>query len=181
MTTHINDGGTWRNLNGIYINDGGTWRTIQSVHVNDGGTWRQVYINNFSTSLAASSADDGFLFSYVGFSNGATAEVPLSFGSLTPTGAAALPGGITLAALADEYGTGFSGYNRSFFITTGHGSDPGQSYFVSIDIESDTGAKNYTSASASSYVYSAGQATWQWTTEIDMNGIADPHDIIINF
>lgn len=45
MTTHVNDGGTWRNLIGVFVNDSGTWRTIQAVFVNDGGTWRQVFTN----------------------------------------------------------------------------------------------------------------------------------------
>jgi hypothetical protein len=45
MTTHINDAGTWRQLQGVYVNDAGTWRDIQEVHVNDAGTWRLVYQN----------------------------------------------------------------------------------------------------------------------------------------
>lgn len=45
MTTHVNDGGTWRNLISVFVNDGGVWRTIQSIFVNDAGTWRQVFVN----------------------------------------------------------------------------------------------------------------------------------------
>jgi hypothetical protein len=43
MTLHINDGGTWRDIQSVYVNDLGTWRTIQEVYVNDAGTWRSVY------------------------------------------------------------------------------------------------------------------------------------------
>jgi hypothetical protein len=45
MTTHINDGGTWRQLLNVYVNDSGTWREIQEIYVNDGGTWRSVFVN----------------------------------------------------------------------------------------------------------------------------------------
>lgn len=43
MTLHVNDGGTWRTIQGVYVNDGGTWREIQEIYVNDAGTWRSVY------------------------------------------------------------------------------------------------------------------------------------------
>ena len=42
-TTHVNDSGTWRQLNSIYVNDSGTWRQIQQAYINDSGTWRLVY------------------------------------------------------------------------------------------------------------------------------------------
>ena len=43
-TTHVNDGGTWRQLTEVHVNDAGTWRTIQEVYVNDAGTWRSVFV-----------------------------------------------------------------------------------------------------------------------------------------
>lgn len=43
MSTHINDGGTWRQLNQIFVNDSGSWKPLIEVYVNDGGTWRLVF------------------------------------------------------------------------------------------------------------------------------------------
>jgi hypothetical protein len=40
---HLNDAGTWRQIQNVYVNDAGTWRQIQNVYVNDAGTWRLVY------------------------------------------------------------------------------------------------------------------------------------------
>lgn len=42
--TSINDGGTWRDIDGVHVNDGGTWRRIRRAWVNDGGTWRLVHV-----------------------------------------------------------------------------------------------------------------------------------------
>lgn len=49
MTTHINDGGTWRTLTEVHVNDGGTWRRCNTVYVNDGGTWRTVFVGDTIT------------------------------------------------------------------------------------------------------------------------------------
>lgn len=40
---HINDAGTWRQIQKVWVNDAGTWRQIQNIYVNDAGTWRLVY------------------------------------------------------------------------------------------------------------------------------------------
>lgn len=40
---HLNDAGTWRQIQNVYVNDAGTWRQIQNIYVNDAGTWRLVY------------------------------------------------------------------------------------------------------------------------------------------
>lgn len=188
MTVHVNDGGTWRQATSIYVNDGGVWRTITSVYVNDGGTWRLVHTPSVSFSLAADSGNDGFLFEWTGYISGTT-------GSVTPSGTAALPGSINFDGLADFYAFGIGTYSHSQIIMSGFSSDPGQTgYWVSVDIDSDDGPKNYTSASANgksgagiaAYNYSGGTATWTWGesgagNEFDLNGIADPHDITFNF
>lgn len=43
MSTHINDGGTFREVKKMYVNDGGTFREVQLAYVNDGGTWRLAF------------------------------------------------------------------------------------------------------------------------------------------
>jgi hypothetical protein len=46
MTLHVNDGGTWRQIEAVSVNDAGTWRTIQEIYVNDAGTWRSVFVSD---------------------------------------------------------------------------------------------------------------------------------------
>lgn len=187
MPIQINDSGTWRTPSTIYVNDSGTWRPLKSVQVNDAGTWRTVYTSSVSFSLTAAGGNDGFLFSWVGYIRGTT-------GSVTPTGVGALPGGTTFEALVDYYDFSGGAYNHSSIFMTGFSSDPGQSFFVSVDISTDDGPKNYTSASANgspgaiipAYSYSAGQAVWTWgaagvTNEFDLGGIANPHSTVFNF
>jgi hypothetical protein len=187
MPIYVNDSGTWREIDIPSVNDAGTWRNLREVYVNDSGTWRRVYVNTVTFSLAANTGDDGSLFEWVGY----VRSVPT--GSVTPTGVAALPGSINFDALIDVYGFGTSVYSHSSIEMSGFSSDPGQTgFWVSVDIDSDDGPKNYTSASANghggagipAYSYSSGTATWTWSggaNEFDLNGIADPHDITFNF
>src|SRR5688572_30208517 len=46
MTLHINDGGTWRQIEAVSVNDAGTWRSIDEIYVNDSGTWRSVFVSD---------------------------------------------------------------------------------------------------------------------------------------
>ena len=43
MSVHVNDSGTWRNIQEIYVKDSGIWRQIYTETINDSGTWRSVY------------------------------------------------------------------------------------------------------------------------------------------
>lgn len=44
MTLHVNDGGVFRTVNGIYINDGGVLRHCNDVYINDGGVLRHARV-----------------------------------------------------------------------------------------------------------------------------------------
>ena len=58
-----NDGGTWRQADGLWYNDGGTWLRIKQLWYNDGGTWRRTFITASCTITAAISG------TFTGFSN----------------------------------------------------------------------------------------------------------------
>lgn len=42
-TPYYNDGGTWRQLKGLWYNDGSVWKKLKAVWYNDGGTWRRIF------------------------------------------------------------------------------------------------------------------------------------------
>lgn len=99
-TTHVNDGGTWRELQGVYVNDAGAWRTIQEIYVNDGGTWRSVFVNAVVTVSGETiqnlnnefSAAASVIFKSTGIVQkvdfGGTAQIDASTDWIIPNGAA---------------------------------------------------------------------------------------------
>lgn len=101
---------------------------------------------NFTVTAANGS---GAYAGYVGYVSG-------SFGSLSGT----LPSGKTVAEASDINGGGFQ------LQITGLSSDPGKSSLVAVAIN----GKQFL-AGASSYGYSAGAATWTWTSK---SGMASP-------
>lgn len=144
-------------------------------------------VTTASFSLAADLGNDGAIFDWSGYIRGTT-------GSVTPTGVGALPGGVNFDSLVDFFGFGGGGYAFSQISMSGFSADPGKTgFWTNVDIESDTGQKNFTSASADgnagsppAYSYSSGTATWTWSaatggTGFDLNGVADPHDIVFHF
>ncbi|HYE38225.1 hypothetical protein [Methylocaldum sp.] len=42
MTTHLNIGGTWKDVTETKVNVGGSWKTVESISINVGGTWKVV-------------------------------------------------------------------------------------------------------------------------------------------
>jgi hypothetical protein len=179
MTTHVNDGGVWRQLANIYVNDGGVWRTIQQVYVNDGGVWRTVYTNVVVITLTPGTGTDGLVFDWVGFVDGTT-------GSASPAGPNNIQGNRTLASLADYNGVGGGGYVLSQFSVSGFSSDPGQNgFFTSVNCNSVTrtaaGATGGAGGTVLPYSYSSGTAVWTWNTGAFglVNGVNK--DLTINF
>jgi hypothetical protein len=96
------------------------------------------------------------LFADAGYGSGA-------FGSYSPTG---LTGGDTVFGLLDQHSSCFG--NTSTLDVTGFSSDPGSGWLVSV---SCNGVTN--SASSANYVYSAGEASWSWTTLFGFSSLAN--------
>lgn len=178
MTTHVNDSGTWRTLQGVQVNDASVWRTLKSIEVNDSGTWRTVYISAVTKSMTIATGTDGAVFDFAGFGTDYGSIAGLTdFGSISPDNV--INPSITLRFFADRYATGGSpvtNYNDTFMAIDGFGANPGQSYFASIDVNS----KNYTSASAT-YAFSGTTATWSWGTRVAWTAAGNPWTWVMNF
>lgn len=156
-TTHINDAGTWRQLQGVQVNDAGTWRTIREIYVNDSGTWRLVYASAQSFTMTGGSSFDGLSCNERGFEvSGALCG---SYGSLAPS---AVLGANSIQALKDSHNPGgASEFVQSTFCVSGFGANPGQNaVFANVVANSVT----RTAAAASSYTYFSGVACWNWAS-----------------
>jgi hypothetical protein len=140
VPTHVNDLGAWRQLRKIHVNDLGTWRSIRFVWVNDLGTWRKVFSRDHSFSITVGDSGGGS-FGYISGSFGAISGGTLDDGS-------------TITGLYNATGDGLLHFSAS-----GFSSDPGQSYFSSLTVDST----EFLSSSAG-YGYSGGVATWSWAT-----------------
>lgn len=149
----VNDGGTWRTPYQISVNDGGTWRTIQQIYVNDGGTWRTVF-QYLLLDTTITEGQGGVGNNYYGYSDPSI----FNFGSI---GSASIQGGYTLRQIYADAAT-----SSLVLSIDGFSSDPGQSFFSSIDLA----GTNKTSASAT-YAYGSGTATWTWASSFLMDGV----------
>lgn len=92
-------------------------------------------------------------------------------GSYSPTG---LAGGKTVFIVSDESPTG-CGANISLLRVTGFTSDPGSSWLTSITCN---GVKNL--ASAGSYSYTSGFATWTWSQKFGLSSGAQVSCTIVH-
>lgn len=43
MTINIKDGGSWKEVKGLYVKDGGVWKEVKEGYVKEGGVWKQTY------------------------------------------------------------------------------------------------------------------------------------------
>jgi hypothetical protein len=59
MTTHVNDGGTWKSAS-PYVKDGATWKPVLEVWVKDGTVWKQAYASLTFTPDAGTYSASGF-------------------------------------------------------------------------------------------------------------------------
>lgn len=146
---HLNDAGTWRQVQNVYVNDAGTWRQIRVIYVNDAGTWRQVYNYRAPESGRITAGQNG--------TGGAYGYVKSSYGSITgwPGTGGLLSDVREITALRDTNPTTVGG--DGLLRIAGFSSDPGIGYFSSIT------ANSLTKLSAdASYSYSSGVAIWQW-------------------
>lgn len=146
IQTAIKDGVTWRTLDKFAANDSGTWRRC-SIHVNDGGTWRLAHSAFDSFSMTAGEVPDPFnppSFLLRGYDKS-------NIGSVSPSGF--LRDGKEVSALTDEP-------TASNLKITGFSSNPGTGYLISVTANSVTRL-----ASAASYSYSSGTATWRWSSQ----------------
>jgi hypothetical protein len=118
MTLHLNDAGTWRDIQGVYVNDAGTWREIQEVYVNDAGTWRSVFLN----AVVSLSDSYGTSADFVGTPSSSYFSIQ-NDGSLVGT----------ILGVAESYGTwvvpvsaagSFECYLEQVFGLVGSGSSP---------------------------------------------------------
>lgn len=142
MRSYIADsGGTARLIKKLYIADsGGTARFVKKLYMADsGGTAHLVYAPEITGTITA--GVDGNL---KGYALG-------SYGSLSGYSG---PSGISLEALYDDDSTVMCSIELS-----GFSSDPGSSYLGSITCNSQT-----LEGSAATHSYSAGIASWSWST-----------------
>lgn len=148
---HLNDAGTWRQIQNVYVNDAGTWRTIQKIFVNDIGTWRQVYQRRPAESgnFIAGQNGTGGAYGYVRGSYGTGAHWNGVLGTT-------LTDGNQVRQVRDSNPTGSGG--DGVLSIDGFSSDPGSTYISSLTANSITQL-----SSAASYAYLSGIATWTWT------------------
>ena len=142
---HLNDAGTWRQIQNVYVNDAGTWRTIQKVWVNDAGTWREVYIRRPPESGSVTAGTNGTAYGYTKSSFGSITGFPLTGGTLTD--------GFEITRCRD---TSVAGDFE--LIITGVSSAPPADYFTSILAHGQT---RLVSAASTSTVGLT--RTWTWT------------------
>jgi hypothetical protein len=179
MTTHVNDGGTWRQLVSLGVNDSGTWRDLQEVYVNDSGTWRLVFSRTVTLTITPAAGNDGAVFSWIGFIDGTT-------GSVSPAGPNNIHGSRTLNTLDDVFPFGGGAYQFSQFAVSGFGADPGQTgYFNNIVCNGVTrtaaGATGALGGSIAAYSYSSGTGIWTWDTGAFGLSAGVNKDLTINF
>lgn len=139
---NANVSGTWKQPK-PWVNVSGTWHNATSAWVKVAGTWKQVfassYVDNITITAAVSGTNTGF-------------SAPSSQGSASPS---TLNGGKTLSVA--EYGT--TGGIKFVLQITGFSSDPGAGWLANAVADLTT----YVGTSAT-YSYSAGLASWSWTS-----------------
>lgn len=79
MTMHVKDGGTWKEVTGLYVRDAGTWKAVTNGSVRDAGTWKEFYgsAGGYDYSILATPVTTGSTGSTVDLaldSNAATGE-----------------------------------------------------------------------------------------------------------
>lgn len=58
MTTHLNIGGTYKNLSSCGVNIGGVWKTVTKISANIGGAWKDVY-NSITYAMRIATSTTG--------------------------------------------------------------------------------------------------------------------------
>ena len=43
MSLHVNDGGTWKEVQNLSVHDGGSWKDVAQAWIKDGGEWKIFY------------------------------------------------------------------------------------------------------------------------------------------
>lgn len=168
MTFNVNDASTWRSL-AMWVNDSATWRKL-AMWVNDAGTWRRLTSTSAAFSITAGLYDPDPTFHTYSEIGRSTAH---SVGSVTSGNP--LPDGKTVAECLDA-NTG-PGAIAAHLAISGFSSDPGATYFTSLSGNSVT-----LLASAASYTYGAGLATWTWPTASKFNFVnTSSYNMTLNY
>jgi hypothetical protein len=144
---HINDAGTWRQIQSVYVNDAGTWRTIQKVWVNDTGTWRQVYVRRPPESGTVTAGTNGTAYGYQRSGYGSISGFPGTGGLLSD-----------LALITRCIDTDVAGDFQLIIDGVAGGFLPPANYFTSILAHGQTRL-----ASAASYSTAASSGVWTWS------------------
>lgn len=159
MRSYIADsGGTARLIKKLYMDDsGGTAHLIKKLYMADsGGTARLVYAAEITGTITAGASGHN-----VGYSASA-------WGSLSGYSG---PAGISLVTLSDYDFTPIA----STLVLGGFSSNPTSSYIVSVTANSNTML-----ASAATYSYTGGDATWSWSSVFGfVNGDSYPFVITL--
>ena len=87
MTINVNDGGSWKEVKGLYVKEGGVWKEVKEGYVKEGGVWKQTYkpgpVNEYRYDFTLYAAAGGSGWRSPGGRGGA---VSLSFYPLTGKG-----------------------------------------------------------------------------------------------
>ena len=135
--------GTWQTATKLQVKVSGVWQTVTKAFVKVAGTWQQVYASfvPLSGTLTAANYNGGFTNGY-----------GLLLGGSVSSGA--FGAGQTLHDFSQTS-------TSTAVVITGFSSDPGQNgYFTTATYNGNS----LTAATAATYTYSAGQATWSWNS-----------------
>jgi len=144
MKTQMKVAGTWQTATKLQVKVSGVWQTVTKAFVKVSGVWQQVYaaFTPMSGTLTAAQYNGGF---NVGYQNG-------SGGTMSP---------VTFAT-----GQTVTQFQMAFTVFTvvisGFSGDPGQNgFFTTVTYNGQS-----RTAATSSYGYSAGVATWTWSSAV---------------
>jgi hypothetical protein len=180
----VDSGGTSRLIKRwAVVDSGGTTRMLKRAFVVDsGGTSRLIFVSSAAFTLTGGSANDGFVYQWVGYDLGGGPT-----GSLSPGGTGNLSG-VTFQSLLDYFPFGGGAYQFSQFVVSGLGADPGQNGFFNSVV---VGAITRTAAAANggaggsilAYSYSAGTAIWTWSAGVGAFGMTNGGNssVTVNF